>query len=136
VRGVLDASGYTVLEARGGDDALRLGEQHAGPIHLLLTDVVMPGINGRELARRLAARHPDLRVLFMSGYTDQVVVEQGMIEARAPFLQKPFSPEALRRKLREVLAPSPRREKGGRTPGRPLTPSPLSPIGGKGEDGG
>jgi two-component system, cell cycle sensor histidine kinase and response regulator CckA len=110
VRGVLDASGYTVLEARRGEDALRLGEQHAGPIHLLLTDVVIPGIHGRELARRLAARHPSLKVLFMSGYTDQVVVEQGMIEARAPFLQKPFSPESLRRKLREVLdsaSPSP-----------------------------
>jgi two-component system cell cycle sensor histidine kinase/response regulator CckA len=106
VRGVLDASGYTVLEARRGEDALRLGEQHAGPIHVLLTDVVMPGISGRELAERLAARHPGLKVLFMSGYTDQVVVEQGMIEARAPFLQKPFSPEALRRKLRDVLDPA------------------------------
>lgn len=107
VRGVLDASGYSVLEARRGEEAERLGTQHPGPIHLLLTDVVMPGLPGRELAQRLTARHPGLRVLFMSGYTDQVVVEQGMIEARAPFLQKPFSPEALRRKLREVLDPSP-----------------------------
>jgi two-component system cell cycle sensor histidine kinase/response regulator CckA len=106
VRGVLDASGYTVLEARRGEEALREGEHHGGPIHLLLTDVVMPGISGRELAERLAARHAGLKVLFMSGYTDQVVVERGMIEARAPFLQKPFSPEALRRKLREVLDPA------------------------------
>ena len=106
IRGVLDASGYTVLEARRGEDALRLSEQHAGALHLLLTDVVMPGMSGRELAQRLAAHHPGMKVLFMSGYTDQVVVEQGMIEARAPFLQKPFSPEALRRKLREMLDPA------------------------------
>jgi signal transduction histidine kinase len=139
VRGVLAASGYTVLEARAGEEAVRLGEQYAGPIHLLLTDVVMPGLSGRELAERLAARHPGLRVLFMSGYTDQVVVEQGMLEARAPFLQKPFSPETLRRKLREVLDPSPPRPpqgarsiprrtppgKGGRTPGEPNPEAPA-----------
>ncbi|HEY7065393.1 MAG TPA: response regulator [Chloroflexota bacterium] len=103
IRGVLDAAGYTVLEARRGEEAERLAAQHPAPIHLLFTDVVLPGMHGRELAQRLAARHPAPKVLFMSGYTDQVVVEQGMIEARAPFLQKPFTPEALRRKLRDVL---------------------------------
>jgi len=107
VRGVLDASGYTVLEAQRGDEAIRLGEEHADPIHLLLTDVVLPGMSGRDLAHQLAARHPELRALFMSGYTDQVVVEQGLVEPRAPFLQKPFTPEGLRRKLREVLDPAP-----------------------------
>ncbi|HLH25008.1 MAG TPA: response regulator [Chloroflexota bacterium] len=104
VRGALAASGYTVLAARHGEDALRLAVQHTGPLHLLLTDAVLPGLHGRELARRLATHHPGLKVLFMSGYTDQVVVEQGLIEPGAPFLQKPFSPDALRRKVREVLA--------------------------------
>ena len=107
VRGVLRASGYTVLEARHGEEAVRLGEERPEPIHLLLADVVMPGMHGPELAERLVARHPGLKVLYMSGYTDQAVVERGVLQAGAPFLQKPFTPAVLRRKVRELLDLSP-----------------------------
>jgi PAS domain S-box-containing protein len=100
---VLERQGYTVLEASNGADALRLAERHHGSIHLLLTDVVMPKVGGRELAERLAVTRPDTAVVYMSGYTDDAVVRHGILEGGVAYLQKPFSPERLARKVREVL---------------------------------
>jgi len=102
-RDILEANGYAVLEARHGDEALAICERHSEPIHLMLTDVVMPGMNGRELAERLARLRPETKVLYMSGYTDNAIVLHGVLNGRAVFLQKPFSPDALARKVREVL---------------------------------
>ena len=102
-REVLELYGYRVLEAAGGGDALLICERHAGPIQLLVTDVVMPEMGGRELAARLARLRPETRVLYMSGYTDSAIAHQGVLEDRADFIQKPFTPEALARKVREVL---------------------------------
>ena len=107
-RDILVARGYTVLEARHGDEALRVCEQHRGPIHLVLTDVVMPEMSGRQLADRLTVLHPDLKVLYMSGYTDNAVVHHGVLDPGTAFLQKPFMPNILSLKVREVLdAPDP-----------------------------
>jgi len=103
VRGLLEANGYTVLEARNGEDALSVCEQHKGPIHLLLTDVVMPQMSGPELVEHLAPFHREMRVIYMSGYTDDAIVHHGVLGAGKTYLQKPFTPEALARKLREVL---------------------------------
>jgi signal transduction histidine kinase/ActR/RegA family two-component response regulator len=102
-RTVLKNGSYDVIEAVDPDEALRLVEKHAAPIHLLVTDVVMPGMSGRELAERLTAQRPDLKVLYVSGYTDDSVVRHGLLEAEVAFLQKPFTPDALARKVREVL---------------------------------
>jgi len=107
VRGVaremLERSGYRVLEAENGDAALRLAARHPGPIDLLLTDVVMPGLSGRQLAAQLTELRPRLRVLYMSGYTDDAVVNHGMLEPGIQYLQKPFTREGLARKVHEVL---------------------------------
>jgi len=100
---VLERQGYTVLEAPDGDAALHLAQRHHGPIHLLLTDVVMPRVGGRELAERLRVDRPDTRVLYTSGYTDDSVVRHGILEGGVAYLQKPFSPQGLARKVREVL---------------------------------
>ncbi len=103
-RQVLETSGYTVLAASHGGEALRLWEQQPGPIHLLLTDVVMPGgLNGRELAERLKPLYPGLKVLFMSGYTDEAIIHHGVLEPGLSYLQKPFTPNSLVQKVREVL---------------------------------
>jgi signal transduction histidine kinase/ActR/RegA family two-component response regulator len=102
-RDVFTARGYTVLEARQGSEALRICERHAGPIHLMLTDVVMPEMSGRELADRLAVLRPGMKVLYMSGYTDNAVVHHGILDPGTIFLQKPFSPAVLAKKVREVL---------------------------------
>jgi two-component system, cell cycle sensor histidine kinase and response regulator CckA len=99
----LTAQGYSVLEAEHGADALEVLARADGPVDLVLTDVVMPILNGRELAERLAAERPQLRILFMSGYTDDDVVRRGLLDPGAPFLQKPFVPADLARKVREVL---------------------------------
>ena len=99
----LEAQGYTVLSAAGAREAIRLCEEHAGEIHLMLTDVVMPGMSGRELARSAAALRPLVKVLFMSGYTDNVIVHHGVLDAGTAFLQKPFTPRSLAQKVREVL---------------------------------
>jgi CheY-like chemotaxis protein len=99
----LETGGYTVLEAEGGEAAVRASEGHPGPVHLLIADVVMPGLSGREVAERVAARRPGVKVLFLSGYTDDAVVRHGVLRADVAFLQKPFTPTALARKVREVL---------------------------------
>jgi two-component system cell cycle sensor histidine kinase/response regulator CckA len=102
-RKVLELAGYRVLVAAGGAEALVAAERHDGPIHLLLTDVVMPEMNGRELMHRLAQLRPDVRVLYMSGYADEAVARHGALDPRTAFLQKPFTPEGLARKVRAVL---------------------------------
>jgi PAS domain S-box-containing protein len=102
-RRMLQDKGYQVLEARNGSDALQIASSHAGPIHLLLTDVVLPQMNGREVAERLTALRPGLRVLFMSGYASEKVFRHGVVEEGTAFLQKPFREETLARKVREVL---------------------------------
>ncbi len=102
-RKALELAGYQVLVAPDGMEALRLAEQHSGPIQLLLTDVVMPGMSGRMLAERLCQQRPTLKVLYTSGYTDDAIVRHGVLDASAAFLQKPFSPETLERKIRDVL---------------------------------
>jgi PAS domain S-box-containing protein len=100
---VLKARGYTVLVAENGPEALRMAEQHAGPIDLLLTDVVMPQMSGREVGMLLGAVRPKLKVLYLSGYADESIVHRGVLEPGLAFLQKPFSPESLARKVREML---------------------------------
>jgi PAS domain S-box-containing protein len=102
-RHVLLERGYTVLEARDGEEAFRVAQQCPGPIHLLVTDVVMPRMNGRQLAELLARDRPKLRVLFMSGYADEAITRCGLPEAGAAFLQKPFNTIRLARMVREVL---------------------------------
>jgi len=99
----LVSTGYTVLVAQDGSEAIRITEQHAGPIHLLLTDVVMPGMSGHELAQRLAILRPDIRSLYVSGYTGDAILQQGVLEEGASFLAKPFTRDALAQKVREGL---------------------------------
>lgn len=99
----LEASGYNVLTAGNGEEALQVSDQYAGTIHLVLTDVVMPRMNGWELAKRLAHRRPDSKVLFVSGYADDAVVRQGLLDPDVNFLRKPFTLETLQRTLRDVL---------------------------------
>jgi two-component system cell cycle sensor histidine kinase/response regulator CckA len=100
---VLRGQGYTVLEASGGEEALRILTEAAGPIHLMVTDLVMPGMTGRQLADRVRALYPSLRTLFMSGYSDEVASRHGVLEPGTAYLQKPFSPKALAEKVRKIL---------------------------------
>ena len=101
--GILKTFGYTTLEAAEPAKAVRLCREHPGPIHLLLTDVVMPGMDGRKLARQCQAQRPDLKVLFMSGYTADAAALKGVLDPDLSFLPKPFTPSSLARKVREVL---------------------------------
>jgi PAS domain S-box-containing protein len=103
VRETLEAGGYKLLEAADGDEALRVATSHDGPIDILITDVVMPGMSGQELSRRLCIKDSSLRVLYLSGYTEDSIIREGTLEAGTAFLQKPFSLQALSRKVREVL---------------------------------
>ncbi len=102
-RHVLLAGGYTVLEARDGEEALRVAQQCQGPIHLLVTDVVLPGMSGPQLAELLARDRPELRALFVSGYADEALTRSGVPEEGAAFLHKPYNPVRLARKVRQVL---------------------------------
>ncbi|MCH2659844.1 ATP-binding protein, partial [bacterium] len=102
-RRVLGDHGYSVVEARHGEEALAMSELHKGPIHLLLTDVVMPKMSGRQLAQNLERLRPDIPVLYMSGYTDDTVLRYGVQENEVALLQKPFTPDALVAKVREVI---------------------------------
>jgi CheY-like chemotaxis protein len=102
-RDVLEDNGYTVLEAHGWQSALDLAVSHPGPIHLVLTDVVMPEMGGPEVAARLSILRPGVKVLFMSGYTGDAAVHRGLLEARAPLLEKPFTPGDLARRVRALL---------------------------------
>ncbi len=104
---ILAKRGYTVLQARSAEDGLRIGLAHPGPIHLLLTDVIMPGLSGTDLAERLGPRRPEMRVLYMSGYTDTAAGDDGLLPGGGSFLQKPFAPDVLERKVREVLEAGP-----------------------------
>jgi CheY-like chemotaxis protein/two-component sensor histidine kinase len=102
-RDVLQKNGYTVLEARDGEEALRISETHSGPIRLILTDMVMPGINGQEVASRVVSQHPGTKVLYMSGYTDAIVDHGILNPGGADLLSKPFTADSLNRKVRQML---------------------------------
>ncbi|HYU10071.1 MAG TPA: response regulator [Gemmatimonadales bacterium] len=102
-KGLLEKMGYRVIDGENAAQALEAARQFDGPIHLLVADVVMPGGSGRDLARELAKTRPDTRVLYVSGYTDDAIVHHGMLEPGLNFLQKPFTPAALARKVRDVL---------------------------------
>jgi two-component system cell cycle sensor histidine kinase/response regulator CckA len=102
-RTVLKQRGYKILEAENGEDALRISKEHEGSIDLMITDVVMPKMSGKETAERLQPLHPQMKVIYMSGYTDDAIVHHGVLAAGLNFLEKPFSLEGLARKVREVL---------------------------------
>ena len=102
-REILRANGYAVLDAGNADAALELSAQFSGRIALVITDIVMPGMNGKQLAGRLRSQRPELRVLYMSGYSDSVLDPSGNLAPHATFLQKPITPESLLRAVREVL---------------------------------
>jgi len=104
VRTMLWRAGFAVLEASGGEEALRIAEQHAQPIQLLLTDIVMPGMNGYELAEKLKAARPGIRVLYMSGYTDKSIFEStGRTLDSARLIRKPFTAYNLVHRIEEAL---------------------------------
>jgi PAS domain S-box-containing protein len=119
-REILELHGYTVIEAGSGADALDVAARHPGPIHLLLTDVVLPRMGGRQLAERLVAQRPETKVLFMSGYTDDALGRHGALDPGVVLLPKPFAPDALARAVRQALD----------TPGPGRGSAPPAPVGG------
>jgi CheY-like chemotaxis protein len=100
---ILETTGYTVLAARNGKEAMEIARKHKGPLHMLVSDVVMPQMGGRQLADLLTPLHPGLKVLYVSGYADEAIVRHGVLEGGVAFLQKPYAPATLARKVREVL---------------------------------
>jgi len=106
VKAILSGQGYHVIAARDPKHAQEIAAKFSGEIHLLLTDVVMPGTGGRELAAAILRTRPQIRVLYMSGYTENVITSSGMLEDGLSFLQKPFSPAVLVQKIGEVLLPT------------------------------
>jgi DNA-binding response OmpR family regulator len=108
VRQVLERDGYRVLEARTGSEALLASERFEEKIHLLLTDVVLAQMSGRDIAKVVMEKRKDAKVLFISGYTEEAIVRNGVLESGTAFLQKPFTPAALSRRVREILDSDPR----------------------------
>jgi len=106
----LQKKGYTVLQARSGKEAIQISEQFKDPIHLLLTDVIMRGLNGRELAEALIRRRPTLAVLYMSGYEKETIAQRGVLEPGMAFIEKSFTADGLCNKVREVLDTAARKE--------------------------
>jgi CheY-like chemotaxis protein len=104
---MLRGLGYHVLQAANGGEALAVAAAHPGPIHLLITDVVMPEMSGRELGAELQRRRPDIRVLYMSGYTGSAIARRGLLEESVAFMQKPFTAESLAGRVRDVLGSVP-----------------------------
>jgi CheY-like chemotaxis protein len=100
---ILEQQGYLTLDAKDGQQALQVAAGHSGPIHLLLTDVVMPGMSGQELADHLAGFHRDLKTLYISGYGNETIAHHGLLQSGTVVLQKPFDPIGLARKVRKVL---------------------------------
>jgi response regulator RpfG family c-di-GMP phosphodiesterase len=100
---VLGDQGYTLVEARNAEEAISLATSYAEPIQLLLTDLVMTGMNGRELASQLCHMRPDMETLYVSGYTKDIIARHGVLNEGITFLEKPFTPVALAHKVREVL---------------------------------
>ena len=103
VTNILKGDGYTIITAQNGDEAVKIAGPHLGNIDLVLTDIIMPGMSGGELMSRLRVLKPELRVLYMSGYTKYTVDNHGILESVKSFIWKPFSPAELRLKVREVL---------------------------------
>lgn len=112
-RQVLELNGYTVLEGRDGEDGLRVSENHPGAIDVLFTDVIMPRMNGRELAEKVLQARPGIKVLFMSGYTDDAIMRQGLLDSDTDFIQKPFTSQRLARTLRQILGMAGQRDGTG-----------------------
>jgi DNA-binding NtrC family response regulator len=110
---ILVECGYRVLPAANASEATAIAERSDERIDLLLTDIVMPGSSGSDLAHRLLRQHPEMKVLYMSGYSDSLIFRYGMLQDRAAFLQKPFSAEVLERKVRELIPAAPDRPAGG-----------------------
>jgi CheY-like chemotaxis protein len=106
VAAALRSSGYKVLEAGSGEEAMRRLCRHEGPLHLVLTDLVMPRMNGRKVADSVRTLYPEVKVVFMSGYTDDALLRHGVSDTQGSFLPKPFTIEALTQKVRDVLNPS------------------------------
>ena len=100
---ILEAYGYKILTAQSGNEAMEIFKGNVGPIHLLLTDVVMPGISGRKLAEQIQSKNPKVKVIYMSGYTDDNISKHGVLYDDIEFIEKPFSPKDLGLKVREVL---------------------------------
>lgn len=103
---ILLGEGYRVLEADGGEDAVRLLQRSASRINGVLTDVAMPGLNGRQLGETILRCWPDIRVLYMSGFPARRIVDEGALDPASPFIQKPFTSEQLTRRVRQLLAQS------------------------------
>ena len=103
IREVLARHGYHVIDTRHGGEALIACEQHQGVIHMVLTDVVLAQMSARELAKRLLGLRPEMKILYVSGYTEEAIINQGVLDPGTAFLQKPFTPGVLARKVREVL---------------------------------